>query len=519
MSASPAPRPPTGAVHAAAARVRRLHARTPLRVRLVAAVLLLVALALAGSGAAARATMGDYLVGRVDAQLTDVARGMAQHPRDRDQDGDGTAHPDGHLPSAYVITRLGTAGQSDGIEENLPYREPLPQLPRITAAQSAADGTQAFTVSARRGDDRWRVLAMPTTLPDGTAGTVLVAQNLAEVQNTLNRLTLLLVIIGAAGLVVVGAVGYVVVRASLRPLREVERTAADIAAGDLSHRVPDADPRTEVGHLSGALNTMLAKIETAFAERAASERAARSSEERMRRFVADASHELRTPLTTIRGFAELYRHGAVTDQAEVARVMRRIEDEGKRMGVLVEDLLLLARLDQERPLARAPVDLLALAGDAVHDTRAVAPDRTVRLEVGRTDPPPVVLGDEARLRQVLGNLLANAVRHTPAGTPVTVTVATGPGSRTGAPAVTLTVADEGPGLTPEAAARVFERFYRADPSRNRRDGGTGLGLAIVAALVAGHGGSVDVSSTPGAGACFRVELPLADVAAHPAPRG
>jgi two-component system OmpR family sensor kinase len=494
--------------------VRRLHARTPLRVRLVAVVLLLVGVALFGSGLAARATLGKYLVGRVDRQLADVAHGMVEHPRDLDGDGDG-GRPDRRLPSAYVVEYLATGGTPVGEPaENLPYTEPLPQLPRITAARSAADGSRAFTVTARRGDDQWRVLATPTMLPDGTAGTVLVAQNLTEVQNTLNRLTLLLVIIDAAGLVVIGAVGYVVVRASLRPLREVERTAADIAAGDLSHRVPDADPRTEVGHLSGALNTMLAKIETAFAERAASERAARSSEERMRRFVADASHELRTPLTTIRGFAELYRHGAVTDEAEVARVMRRIENEAKRMGVLVEDLLLLARLDQERPLARAPVDLLALAGDAVHDTRAVAPDRAVRLEVGNTDPPPVVVGDEARLRQVLGNLLTNAVRHTPAGTPVTVTVATGPGSRSGAPAVILTVADEGPGLTPEAAARVFERFYRADPSRNRRDGGTGLGLAIVAALVAGHGGAVDVTSEPGAGACFRVELPLADVAAQ-----
>jgi two-component system OmpR family sensor kinase len=257
---------------------------------------------------------------------------------------------------------------------------------------------------------------------------------------------------------------------------------------------------------------MLAKIETAFAQRAASEQAARSSEERMRRFVADASHELRTPLTAIRGFAELYRQGAVSDEAEIARLMRRIEDEAKRMGLLVDDLLLLARLDQERPLARAPVDLLALAGDAVHDTRALAPDRPVRLEVGATDPPPVVIGDEARLRQVLTNLLANAVRHTPPGTPVTVTVGTGPSARTGARAVILTVADEGPGLAPDAAARVFERFYRADAARNRRDGGTGLGLAIVAALVAGHGGAVDVHSEPGAGACFRVELPLAEVA-------
>ncbi len=520
MNASSTRRAAAQAPRSVAGRIRRLHARTPLRVRLVAAVLLLVALALAGSGAAARATMGNYLVGRVDAQLVDVAHGIAEHP----QDGDAPERhggPDAHLPSAYVVDRLRADGSPVApLEHNLANGdEPLPDLPRITAQQSRDEGQRTFTVNASRGRDEWRVLATPITLFDGTPGTVLVAQSLVEVQNTLARLTLLLAVIGAASLVVIALAGYFVVRASLRPLREVERTAANIAAGDLSHRVPDADPRTEVGHLSGALNTMLTKIERAFSERAASEHAARSSEERLRRFVADASHELRTPLTTIRGFAELYRQGAVADDAEVARIMRRIEDEAKRMGVLVEDLLLLARLDQERPLARFPVDLLARAGDAVHDTRALAPDRTVRLEVGATEPPPVVIGDEARLRQVLTNLLANAVRHTPAGTPVTVTVGTGASSRTGHRAVILTVADEGPGLSPEAAARVFERFYRADPSRNRRDGGTGLGLAIVAALVAGHGGSVDVQSAPGAGARFRVELPLADVAAAAAPRG
>jgi two-component system OmpR family sensor kinase len=272
---------------------------------------------------------------------------------------------------------------------------------------------------------------------------------------------------------------------------------------------------------------MLGRIETAFAERAASERAARSSEERMRisevaarrseermrSFIADASHELRTPLTSIRGFAELYRQGAAGDEDDVRRMMGRIEAEAKRMGVLVEDLLLLARLDQERPLATDPVDLLALAGDAVHDAQAVAPDRAITLDVGPTDPPPVVIGDEARLRQVLANLLANAVRYTPAGSPITVTVTTGTGRRLGAPAVTLTVADQGPGLSAEAAARVFERFYRADAARNRSDGGSGLGLAIVAALVTGHGGAVDVDTAPGAGARFVVELPLAALAA------
>jgi two-component system OmpR family sensor kinase len=241
--------------------------------------------------------------------------------------------------------------------------------------------------------------------------------------------------------------------------------------------------------------------------------AARESERRMRRFVADASHELRTPLTSIRGFAELYRQGAVPDEEELGRLMQRIEDEAKRMGVLVEDLLLLARLDQERPLAQAPVDLLALATDAVHDARAVAPDRPISLDVGRTDPPPVVTGDEARLRQVLGNLVMNALKHTPAGTPVTVRLAT-EGGADDAPRAVLEVADEGPGMPPDIAAHVFERFYRADQAR-RHDGSTGLGLAIAAALVTGHGGRIAVDTLPGAGATFRIELPLAGALAAP----
>jgi two-component system OmpR family sensor kinase len=295
--------------------------------------------------------------------------------------------------------------------------------------------------------------------------------------------------------------GYGAVRSSLRPLAEVEATAAGIAAGDLSRRVPERDPRTEVGRLGRALNGMLTQIESAFMARSSSEAAARASEERMRRFVADASHELRTPLTSIRGFAELYRQGAVRDPAEVARLLRRVEDEAARMGLLVDDLLLLARLDQQRPLERRPVDLLAVATDAVADARAVAPDRHVSLRVVG-DRAPVVAGDEPRLRQVVGNLVTNALTHTPPGTPVAVIVGT-----EGSSAV-LDVTDEGPGLAHDDAQRVFERFYRADAARSRSSGGTGLGLSIVAALVAAHGGTVRLDTAPGAGAAFRVRLPL-----------
>lgn len=514
-------------------RLRGGHRGIPLRVKLVATLLLLVIAALVGSGAAAVTTLRAYLVGRVDDQLRSAEHPYTEHRpgQGRGDEGDVDASGLTRLPSAFVVAETDASGALVyGPRSNLvDPGQPLPALPHPTGAQTTAAGTRVFTVDAMRGDARWRVLAAPITLADGSTGTILIAQSLADTDNTVNRLLLLLVIIGAGAVVLLAGVGYLVVRASLRPLREVERTAAKIAAGDLSNRVPEADPRTEVGQLSSALNRMLGEVETAFAERAASEQAARSSaahmrqseiaarrsEDRMRRFVADASHELRTPLTSIRGFAELYRQGAVTYPADVGRLMSRIEDEAKRMGLLVDDLLLLARLDQERPLARAPVDLLALARDVVHDARATETERTITLQVGPTDPPPVVIGDEPRLRQVFANLVSNAVKHTPPGTAVTVRVAVEV-SRPG-PSAVLTVADNGPGMTEEDAARVFERFYRADAARDRRDGSTGLGLAIVAALVAGHGGTVGVQTARGAGACFRITLPLAPAA--PVPTG
>lgn len=290
---------------------------------------------------------------------------------------------------------------------------------------------------------------------------------------------------------------------SLRPLVEVEQTAAAIAAGQLDRRVPERDPRTEVGRLSLALNGMLAQIQRAVASSDASAEQARTSEERMRRFITDASHELRTPLTTIRGFAELYRQGAARD---VEMIMGRIESESRRMGLLVEDLLLLARLDAQRPLDQHRVDLLTLATDAVHDTQSIAPNRQVRMEVFDGPGTPEVLGDEARLRQVLSNLVANAVQHTPDAAGITVRVGT-----VGDDAV-IEVCDEGPGMSPDDARRVFERFYRADTSRTRASGGTGLGLSIVHSLVLAHGGTVKVTTAPGQGCRFTVSLPrIADL--------
>ena len=314
-----------------------------------------------------------------------------------------------------------------------------------------------------------------------------------SVVQTLHRLVLIELITTAAVLAGVGGLALVVVRAGLRPLEDIGETAGAIAEGDLSRRVERAEPRTEVGRLGLSLNAMLAQIQTAFEARQA-------SEDRLRRFVADASHELRTPLTSIRGYAEMFRRGVADRPADLATSMRRIEEESARMGVLVDDLLLLARLDQGRPLEREPVDLAQVAADAVQDARAVEPERPIELH---GPDVAVVLGDELRLRQVAANLLANARQHTPPSTPVRVDVRQENGS------VVLEVADDGPGLFPEEAAKVFERFYRADPSRNRNQGGTGLGLSIVAAVAQAHGGRAKVESEPGHGARFRVELPAA----------
>jgi two-component system, OmpR family, sensor kinase len=481
---------------------RRVAARTPLQVKLIVAVLALVAVALALIGLASVAALDGYLVGRLDRELSQEARRLASRPPPSSFAGPG---PGGGPRSPYLVQFRGADGQLDKELENelLQEGQRPPRLPDDAAWLEANSG-KAVTVPATGGDGRWRVAVQPQR--DGS-GSVVVAASLDGIDSTIRQLRTIDLVVSLVALAVLAGLGAVIIRASLRPLVEIEQTARAIAGGDLTRRVPERDPRTEVGRLGRALNTMLAQIEAAFGARAASEAAARRSEDRMRRFVADASHELRTPLTTIRGFAELYRQGASRDPAELDRLMARIEGQAARMGLLVEDLLLLARLDQQRPLDREPVDLLALAADAVHDARAVAPDRKIELVVGGEDGVLIVLGDDQRLRQVLANLVDNALTHTPAGSPVEVRVRTA--ALDGRPGAAVEVVDHGPGLAPEQAERVFERFYRADPARSQPAGGTGLGLSIVAALVAVHGGTVAVDSVPGRGARFRVLLPLA----------
>ncbi len=452
----------------------------PLRVTLVLALVLLAAAGLVASGIAVTSSLENALVDRVDKSLLDASRVWAE-PRNDDL----PRPPDSRRPPMDFYVKSVDATGAVLLEE-----EAGPDTPDI----EGLDATRPTTVgSIDGGNTEWRVLTVA-----GPQGSTTVAQSLTPTRFTVERLLALQGIIGTLVLAILAVLTYFVVRRSLRPLVEVEETAAAIAAGALHERVPERSERTEIGRLSIALNGMLSQIQRAFAASEASEESARASERKMRRFVADASHELRTPLTTIRGFAELYRQGAMSD---ITLLMNRIEGESARMGLLVEDLLMLARLDAQRPLETRPVDVLTLASDAVHDARAVAPERDITLRMLAGPGIPEVVGDDARLRQVLGNLVGNAVRHTPPDASIAICVGTTEKS------VLLEVRDTGPGLSAEEAQHVFERFYRADSSRTRESGGSGLGLSIVAALVAAHGGTVTVDSTPGEGATFRVELP------------
>ena len=467
----------------------------PLRVRLVAGLVLLVAAGLVVAGVAATSALRSYQLERVDAQLaaaldSPALRGTAG-PRagpGRDAPGGRRPAPRDRLPGELYLAVLdaeGTVVRTDRTEAG------APALPPLDVAAVRERDASAFTVESADGDGSWRVAAVPLPADDGS---VVVAADLGEVERTVDRLVLLQALIGTLVLLAVSGLAYAVVRSSLRGLVDVEEAAAAVAAGDLTRRVPERHPRTEVGSLAASFNSMVSQVQSAFATRAA-------SEDRLRRFVADASHELRTPLTSIRGFAELHRQGAVPDPADVTRLLRRIEDEARRMGVLVEDLLTLARLDEQRPLQLSEVDLTVLAGDVVSDAHVLEPERPVTLSVA--DGVPLVRGDEARLRQVLTNLVGNALQHTPKGASVRVRV----GARDGE--AVLEVADEGPGMPQDVAARVFERFYRADASRTRASGGSGLGLSIAAALVRASGGRLELDTAPGRGATFRVILPVA----------
>ena len=427
------------------------------------------------------------LIGQVDAQLTSAIGPVRSYGLDPAPRPDGREPPPPRRLTSLYVGVLDRGAVHTLVAPNL-LNVAAPEINAADAAESARSG-DAFTVDSREGGPRYRALAYT----DLRAGAVLVlALPIDSVDQAVSRLIAVQMLGAAAILAALGLVAWWVIHLGVRPLGRMTEVAASIAAGDLSRRVPETDPETEAGELGAALNRMLEQIEEAFAER---ERV----EQRLRQFVADASHELRTPVATVRGYAELYRSGGLRETGELEDAMRRTEQEAVRMGGLVDDLLQLARLDQKRPLDLGPVDLVALAEDASRDGRAVQPERAITV----ASPGPVIVdGDEARLRQVVANLVANALVHTPPASPIEVSTFVD-----GATGV-LIVKDGGPGMSAEVVARAFERFYRADPARSRHQGGSGLGLSIVQAVIEAHRGGVSIESAPETGTTVRLQLPL-----------
>ena len=492
-----------------------------LRLRLLVGLAALVLGGLLVFGAGTYLSLDHFLRGRLDQQLTTAAQSIAQSQRPQ---GDGL-HRDGGLPSGgSTSTTLpvepGGGGPTapDNVDDNLIHNLVGPDLyvavldadgatvhttpartstgagapelsPAVRTGSLPATGAKVIDTSAAQGGSAERVAV--AALPDG--GRVVVAGTLRPVTQTLHRLLLIEAAAGATVILVTLGLGVALARMATKPLEDIAEAADAISAGDLDRRLTITDPRTEAGRVGTAFNAMLSDIQQAFARRDA-------TEGRLRRFVADASHELSTPLTSIRGYAELFHRGLADRPDDLATAMGRIEAESIRMSRLVDDLLLLAKLDSGRPIETQPVDLAAVVNDAAGDLRVVAPDWPVTVDVPDT---LLVLGDEDRLRQVVANLTSNAHRYTPPGTAITLR------ARADGDRGVIEVADQGPGLDAEQAAKVFERFYRVDAARSRAAGGSGLGLAIVASLTESMGGEATVDTAPGRGTTFRISIPHA----------
>jgi two-component system, OmpR family, sensor kinase len=463
-----------------------------LRTRVMAAAALLVVLTSLVTAVLGTTLLRSYLLSRSDAQLRAFATVASRIAARQQLQPSGSARPQ-TLPAQFVVEVVSADGKISMTGGPLGAADG----PRLSAAQLSDTGTPFTAPAAGTSGGSWRVMVQ--RLAGG--GHLVTAYGLGDLDSTVTRLEMADALAGGIAVVLLAGVGLPLVRASLAPLRGIESTAAAIAGGDLSRRIDHPAGNTEVGRLAEALDAMLASIEAAYLARANGEARALRSQERMRRFIADASHELRTPLTSVRGLAEYgLQQGEAADREELLRLMGLIAREAGRMGRLVDDLLLLARFDAGRALERRPVDLASIAAEAVQQARIVAPGRPVTLKAAE---PVIVDADPERLRQVIDNLIGNAIQHTPPGTPVAVTVTGEHGSGR------LTVADRGPGMTQEQASRVFERFYRADGARTRARGGAGLGLAIAASLAAAHGGKLTVDTQPGRGAAFHLHLPQA----------
>lgn len=466
--------------------------------------IVVVAIVLVAVSAIVTATTRSEMVSRVDDRLRSidvpvrVARPVPPNGDggEDDEAGDRTGPGPGGAVRARQVQRFGDVyvgfmtldGELITSIEPSTFEDFGP--PSMDLESLEGERVLLFTTGGVGTDTTLRVLAREVT-----DGYVVVAVSLDGVRASMRRLMLMQFIAAIAILAALGAMAWWVIRLGVRPIKEMTATAAGIASGDLSVRVPSSPPGTESGELATALNQMLGTISDAMDERA-------TGEERLRRFVADASHELRTPVTTIRGYAELYRHGGLEDEEQLDDAMRRTEQEAVRMGRLVEDMLLLAKFDQARPLARMQVDVASVLEDTAADARLTDPAREISVVLDGEPDQLRVTGDDDRIRQIVVNLVGNALVHTPAGTPIALR------AHRSTEVVVVSVADRGPGMPPETVDKAMERFYRADPARSRELGGSGLGLSIVDAAVRAHGGSLDIESTVGFGTTVRFTLPV-----------
>jgi len=475
--------------------MRSPFANSSLRNRLTIGVLVLSAIGFIGAGFGAQALLKDYLIKQVDDQLLSVVGGTAQrldqagiaHDDDDPAGTSRSATPLNRVPTSISVTVLDPFGNLvGGIGGDLNSNKITDYVKGLLPGQVAAFGSKPFTIETPGADFRVATTVLPSSL-----GSVIVAQSLRDFDRTTHQIGVVFLLIGGIVLLFIAFASRQVIKLSMKPLRKIEKTAEQIAAGDLSARLENFEPNTEVGRLSTSLNTMLSRIEESFAART-------ESEDKLRRFVADASHELRTPLTSIRGFAELHRQGAVPDGEKTRELIARIEKESMRMGYLVEDLLMLARMDQSREFVMTDVDLSNLVKEAVTSAEAAGKDHPITTDIAHDVHTQ---GDADKIYQVVTNLLANARAHTPDGTPIHVaTYSNEEGSF-------ITVADKGPGLSLEDQERIFERFYRVDASRQRTGSdGSGLGLSIVDEVMKAHSGTVSVASEPGNGATFTLHF-------------